>query len=232
MKKQAIAVLILFLAGFGCAPRQQPAPMPILTAPVMPDPEPYENPGSLFSASEGEYLYDDARARRIGDIVMVVVSENSSATTKADTTAQRETDMNFAQQTMQTGGLVGAIPFAGKVLGGNSGTILDGTHTNDFKSTGETKREGDFSATVAARIVRKLPGGVLQVEGARRIRVNDETQILVVRGLVRQKDIASDNTVPSSNLAEAQIDLYGEGVLGDKQSPGWLSRILDNVWPF
>ncbi|MBU1610573.1 MAG: flagellar basal body L-ring protein FlgH, partial [Proteobacteria bacterium] len=73
---------------------------------------------------------------------------------------------------------------------------------------------------------------VMQVEGARRIRVNNETQILIVRGLVRQRDIAADNTVNSSSLAEADIEVYGEGVLADKQRPGWMTRILDHVWPF
>jgi flagellar L-ring protein precursor FlgH len=77
-----------------------------------------------------------------------------------------------------------------------------------------------------------LPGRVMQVEGARRIRVNNETQILVVRGLVRQRDIAADNTVSSTALAEAQIEVYGEGVLADKQRPGWMTRVLDNIWPF
>jgi flagellar L-ring protein precursor FlgH len=70
------------------------------------------------------------------------------------------------------------------------------------------------------------------VEGARRIRVNNETQFLVVRGLIRQRDISSGNTIPSTSLAEAQIEIYGQGVLADKQKPGWLSRILDNVFPF
>lgn len=85
---------------------------------------------------------------------------------------------------------------------------------------------------MATRIVRMLPGRVMQVEGARQIRVNDENQILVVRGLVRQRDIASDNTVPSSNLAQSQIEVYGEGIVADKQKPGWLTRILDNLWPY
>lgn len=72
----------------------------------------------------------------------------------------------------------------------------------------------------------------MQVEGAREIRVNEENQIIAVRGLVRPRDIQADNTVPSSYLADARIEYFGQGVLADKNRPGWLTRILDNVWPF
>jgi flagellar L-ring protein precursor FlgH len=70
------------------------------------------------------------------------------------------------------------------------------------------------------------------VEGARQVRVNDDNQIMVVRGLVRPIDVGPDNSLPSSAMAECQIDIYGTGVLQDRQKPGWLSRILDNVWGF
>jgi flagellar L-ring protein precursor FlgH len=64
------------------------------------------------------------------------------------------------------------------------------------------------------------------------VRINNETEILVVRGLLRKRDIGPDNTVESGYLANAQIEVYGQGILADKQKPGWLSRILDNMWPF
>jgi flagellar L-ring protein precursor FlgH len=89
-----------------------------------------------------------------------------------------------------------------------------------------------LTAIVATRVIRMLPGKVMQVEGARQIRINDETQILVVRGLVRQRDINSTNTVSSSALADARIEVYGQGSLSDKQRAGWMSRFIDNVWPF
>jgi flagellar L-ring protein precursor FlgH len=103
---------------------------------------------------------------------------------------------------------------------------------SSHKATGETKQESTLTATVATRVIRLLPGKVMQVEGARQIRINAETQILVVRGLVRQRDIDSKNTVPSTSLADARIEVYGQGELSDKQRSGWLSRLLNNVWPF
>lgn len=232
MKKNILLLMAASAMLFGCAaPNRNPTPMPELTQPVEMEREAVNNPGSMFDPNRAEYLYDDNRAWRVGDIVMVVVTENTTARHTAETTAERETDVNFGISAFPTEGPLGLI---GGPLGLNDPekTRIRANATNDFEGTGETSRESEFSATVATRIVKRLPGNVLQVEGARRIQVNNETQILVVRGLMRQRDISSDNTVPSANLAQAQIELYGNGVLADKQKPGWLSRILDNIYPF
>ncbi len=215
----------------GCAPKYEEHPMPILTPPVYEEQNPAANPGSLFDTNRSEFLYDDNRATRVGDIVMVKVSDSTSTKLKSETTADKENTINNNITAMPTTGLIGALPLVNE-LGAKVGANIGATQSSEFKGNGETKQESTFEATVATRIVRRLPGNLLQVEGARRIRVNAETQFLVVRGLIRQRDIASDNTIPSSNLAEAQIEIYGQGVLGDKQKPGWLSRILDNISPF
>ena len=166
----------------------------------------------------------------VGDIVMVVVSEVTNAKHKAETKTDRTSKNDYGITALPgTDTLVGG---ALETVGIEPGLSFQSDNDNEFEGTGETKRESEMSATVASRVVRMLPGRVMQVEGARRVRVNSETQILVVRGLLRQGDVRADNSVPSSYLAEAQIELYGEGVLNDKQRPGWLTRILDNVWPF
>lgn len=233
--KSSIALRIgLFVAAVamfaGCAPRQEPTPMPVLTPPQVVEQDPADNPGSLFQESSAEYLFEDNRARRVGDIVLVNVSESSNSKLKADTTAERETTTDMGITAVPSTGIIGELPL--DTLGAKAGMNVQAGATNDFSGSGETKQEATFEATVATRIVRRLPGGVMQIEGARRIRVYNETQILVVRGLIRERDILSSNTISSNNLAEAQIEVYGEGVLADKQRPGWLSRLLDNIYPF
>ena len=89
-----------------------------------------------------------------------------------------------------------------------------------------------FAETFSQYIAEVLPGGVLQVQGAREIRANDETQYMVISGLVRAQDVASDNSVESTQLADSKVEYYGKGQLADKQRQGWLSRLLDNIWPF
>lgn len=224
----AIAAILII---YGCAAREEPATMPALTPPDQVDLEPVDNPGSLYSPARAEFLFDDNRAKRVGDIVLVSVAEATKASNKADTDADRESNISLGVEAFPTEGIVGMLATPLGVQHQQNPKVKAGS-TSDFKGSGETKQESTFLATVACRIVRMLPGNVMQVEGARQIRINNETQILVVRGLLRKSDVASDNTVSSKNLAEARIEVYGEGVLSDKQRPGWLARILDNIWPF
>ena len=223
----AMAVILLT----GCAPKYEEAPMPILTEPVFEEQNPAANPGSLYDVNRSEFLYDDNRASRVGDIVLVMVAESASTKLKSETTAKKENTVANSVTAMPHTGIIGNLPLA-PTLGAKVGADIGSSQSSDFKGNGETKQETEFEATVATRIVRRLPGNLLQVEGARRIRVNQETQFLVVRGLIRQRDIASDNSISSTKLAEAQIEIYGQGVLSEKQRPGWLSRILDNIYPF
>jgi flagellar L-ring protein precursor FlgH len=72
----------------------------------------------------------------------------------------------------------------------------------------------------------------MQVEGSRETRVNEETQIVTVSGLVRTSDVADDNSVMSTQMADARISYYGKGVISDKQRVGWFTRLMDNLWPF
>lgn len=194
-----------------------------------------DNPGSLFSSAQADFLVSDNRARKVGDVVLVEIVENSKGAQKADTTTNRKSDINLGVEAFFDQGHSGVIPW-GRTKGlsakvGPNPMVKAGA-TSDFDGKGETKREGALSATVAARVIQVMPGPILQVEGAREIRVNNENQIVVVRGLVRPRDIKGDNTVPSTYLADARIEYFGQGVLGDKQKPGWATRVLDNVWPF
>ncbi|WP_264982304.1 flagellar basal body L-ring protein FlgH [Pseudodesulfovibrio portus] len=231
MSRYFILIGALVLLAAGCAPTYKEQPMPPLTPPVYEQDDPTLNPGSLFDSNRSEFLYDDNRASRVGDIVLVKVAEEANTSLKSETTADKENTHNTGVTAMPTTGLIGSLPLTGQ-LGAKVGTSIQASQSSEFSGNGETKQESSFEATVATRIVRRLPGNLLQVEGARRIRVNAETQFLVVRGLIRQRDIASDNSVSSAKLAEAQIEIYGQGVLADKQKPGWLSRILDNIYPF
>jgi len=205
--------------------------MPAMTPPVYEEEDPALNPGSLYDSQRSEFLYDDNRASRVGDIVLVKIADETSTKLKSETTADKENTTKTGVTAMPTTGIIGNIPLADQ-LGAKVGTNINSSQSSEFKGNGETKQESTFEATVATRIVRRLPGNLLQVEGARRIRVNAETQFLVVRGLIRQRDIAANNMVPHTSMAEAQIEIFGQGVLADKQKPGWLSRILDNIYPF
>jgi flagellar L-ring protein precursor FlgH len=235
----ALLAVIPLLGGCGAGQAYQasyPTPSPPMTAAQQyTEPEQrYANPGSLYSAAETPDLYADNRARRVGDIVLVKVVESAKSKSKADTTSEKDSSNTFGVAAAFGRARVGVIPGSNGLMSGGVGTspMLSSSTVSSLSATGETKRENYVTATIGARVLQVLPGGVLQLQGAREVRVNDETQYMVVSGLVRAQDIASDNSVESTQLADSKVEYYGKGVLADKQRPGWLTRLLDNIWPF
>lgn len=242
MKRRLIALalpavmgLSLFLGGCG-AQSQHATPMPPMTPPQQyTEPEQrYSNPGSIYSASEATDLYADNRARRVGDIILIKIVETSKSKSKADTTAKKDSTHSLGVSAAFRRNTIGIIPGMGGPLTGEIGVdpMLSTKTTSELSATGETKRENYVTATIGARVLQVLPGGVLQVQGAREIRVNEETQYMIVSGLVRAQDVASDNSVESTQLADSKVEYWGKGQLADKQRQGWLTRLLDNLWPF
>lgn len=226
-----------FLLCVGCGGGS--ARRPALDQPVTP-PQEYRqevngrnNPGSLFAASEEETLFADSRARRVGDIVVVKLVENTKAQNKAETTSTKDNGNNYQVNAMFGQSKYGFVPLVGVGPVASMGVpALNSASTSDLNATGKTKRENYVTSSLAARVLRVLPGGLLQIEGAREIRVNDETEYMVVRGMIRSRDVDSDNSIYSTQIADASIQYYGKGVLADKQKPGWFTRLMDNVWPF
>ncbi len=232
-----LALGALAVAVFGCAPAtHNPAPMAVVSAPQAEAEPPDANPGSLFDPASADYLLADNRARRVGDVVMVNIVEEASSKLTADTTADRDSSINLGVSSMFGKEDTRLLPF-GPSFGlkgdvGEDKTMVKANAATTFEGTGETKRESTVTATVAARVVKIMPNGLMQIEGSREVKVNEETQVLVVRGLIRSKDITPDNAILSSYVADAHIEYYGRGVLADKQRPGWLTRLLENIWPF
>ena len=229
-----LALTYLFCVACGGSPTRRPA----LHPPVTPQQEYRQeaaanNPGSLFAASEADTLFEDSRARRVGDIVVVKLVENTKAQNKAETSSNKKSSNDYQVTNMFNRGHAGFIPFMPIGPQPSVGIpILDTNSASGINATGKTKRENYVTTSLATRVLRVLPGGLMEIEGAREIRVNEETEYMVVRGMIRSKDVSADNSVLSTQIADASIEYYGKGVLADKQKPGWFSRLMDNVWPF
>ena len=224
-----IMIVIGALALAGCRTTSRP-PMPaaVVTPPPQERVDPASNPGSLYDPDGATSLFADARARRVGDVLLIKVVETTLAKNKASTEADKENTMDLGVSAFLGRDKLPLIP--GAEVGAAS--MINTSSNTDFESDGETKRESSIMTTVAGRVTRVLGGGLLEVAGARETRVNGETQIVLVQGVARDRDIDADNTIRSTSLADARIELYGEGVLADKQRPGWLGRMIENVWPF
>lgn len=185
--------------------------------------------GAIYSERTSLDLYRDNRARNVGDIVLVQIVETSSGSKQAETTTERESSVS---------GGISALFGVGQWLGEKnrnfspSSTNLQATLTNDFEGTGETRRNSNVTATISARVIDVTMDDNLIIRGYREVRVNNETQHIILSGIVRPEDISQDNSIFSSYISDARIEYSGTGIIAEKQQPGWLARSLDVVWPF
>jgi flagellar L-ring protein FlgH len=186
--------------------------------------------GSLWQDSAG--LYEDRKARGLNDLVTINIIENSAASKKADTATSRASSLDMSIDNF----LGNALSYnLDQLFGQGTGSIYPRFKTNtknDFAGTGNTTSQGSLVATITARVVDVLPNGNFIIESRKEITVNREKQLLLLRGVIRPDDIGADNTILSSYVANAEMIYTGDGVVSDKQSPGWMVRLLDWVWPF
>ncbi|MGV1100151.1 flagellar basal body L-ring protein FlgH [Thiovibrio sp. JS02] len=198
--------------------------LPETQRPAEPKPE-----GTIYAASSGLDLYADSRAKKIGDIVLVRIVETSTGTKEANTKTERTSTA--------TGGIASLFGFETWLADRNSRynpslTDIQARLTNDFEGKAKTNRKSNVTATISARVIDITSDGNLSIRGYQEVKVNNETQHIILSGIVRPVDVAQDNSVLSSHVADARIEYSGQGVLADKQQPGWLARALDSVWPF
>ena len=173
-------------------------------------------------------MFADQKARTVGDIVTIKITESSAATNKASTATDRSSSLSasvdafFNAEKSFPADQPFFNPFS-KVAGGVQ---------SDFQGNGTTKRSGDLNAYITALVTQVLPNGNLVVTGSREVLINSENQIIQLTGVVRPRDISADNQVLSTYVADARIAYSGTGIVNDRQKPGWLSSIVMKVWPF
>jgi flagellar L-ring protein precursor FlgH len=186
-------------------------------------------PGTIWAGeNSANSLFADRRAKRVNDVVTIVVSESSVGGNNANTTTSRDTT-NSSSVTSFLGLESGVLDLLRK---GTTSISSGGASSNSLKGVGQTKRDGNLTATMSARVMNILENGNFIIEGRRQVTVNAEDQYLILTGIIRPDDIATDNTILSQYLADAKIVYTGKGVVDDKMRPGWLTRIVDWVWPF
>jgi len=242
-----IATLSLFASG--CvenAIMQQRVPFDYGALPAPEPPGPTE--GAIWPGDTrgGSFLFFDAKARTIGDLVTVMINEDLEADSEATTDVTRDTsqgltlssDVGFqallesgAEKLLQVLG-IGDDQSSPKTAAGTNLNFLTATNSSGFSGDGETERKGTFTGVITCRVVNVLPSGVYHIQGRRQIIVNHEAQWITLEGLVRQEDIGIDNSVESIKLAEAKLSFDGIGVIDDKQRPGVVARALDWLYPF
>ena len=228
--KSFICTLLLAFSVWSIQAHAQESGVPVAPAPSQATPLPAPPPGSLWSEVGARSLVGmNGNARRVGDLITVLIEERTETELTADTATKRESKM---------GGSLGAFFGLGKQISkNNSGNMGSGLgyeteSGHSYGGQGSTARAGKLLGRLTCRVIEVLPNGNLKVWGYKQVRSNRETQYLVVQGMARPRDIQADNTIQSGLLAEAKIQFNGAGVIGDKQGPGVVHRAIDHAWPF
>ena len=200
--------------------------------------------GSLWKEgiTDERGMFADKRAKRIGDIVTIVVQETVSMsdslrlkTDKAAKGAVAGAATNLINQfleiptTLLKGKYANQLP---KDFVLPTTPQLAATGSNDYTGGGEIKNTQTIATRCAVQVIDTLPNGNLVVEGIREISFSKERQFASLRGIIRTYDVQSDNTVLSSNVADARIEIVSEGTLTEAQKKGWLLKLNDKINPF
>jgi flagellar L-ring protein FlgH len=225
---QGLVSLLAALALSGCAtlnpskPGDSPEYRP--AAPIEPRPASANN-GAIFQPALGAALFEDQKARRVGDLVTVVLDENTNAKKSSATSTSKDSnaEMDF-----------GNISIAGKTLldGDTKLVSLTGEAGRSFDGAGDSSQSNQFSGEITVTVAEVLPNGNLVIQGEKWLGINQGNEYLRLRGIVRPVDITTANTVKSTQIANAQLYYGGTGALQDSNTQGWLTRFFNSpIWP-
>ena len=178
--------------------------------------------GAIFQASgRGNGLFEDNRPRNVGDILTIVISERMNASKSSGANASRDgsTNADFAVIPRMLGGLLN-----------NQSAELGAKNTLNAK--GGASAGNTFNGLITVTVVDVLPNGNLLVSGEKQMLINQGTEFIRFSGVVNPRTVSANNTVPSTQVADARIEYSAKGYIDEAQTMGWLQRLFLNVLPF
>jgi flagellar L-ring protein precursor FlgH len=188
-----------------------------------PPPPPPQN-GAIYQAGYDVALFENATARRVGDIVTIHLVEATNASKSSSTTTKKASTL--------------ALPgpkILGRPVTRNGVPILDTAldHSSSFDGAGDSKQSNQLTGDITVAIVKRLPNGNLVVRGQKWIGINQGREFIRIQGVVRAIDIQPDNSIESTKVGNASISYGGKGPLADSNAQSWLVRFFNSPWmPF
>ena len=178
--------------------------------------------GAIYRAGFGaQALFEDRRPRFIGDILTILVSENINASKNSATDASRNGSAAAA---------LGVIP---KIFGGLLGGLdAEASGKNIMSAKGGANSKNTFNGVITVTVVEVLSNGNLLVSGEKQMLINQGTEFIRFSGVVNPRTVSANNTVPSTQVADARIEYSAKGYIDEAQTMGWLQRLFLNVLPF
>ena len=180
--------------------------------------------GGIYQAQQNLALFEDVTARQVGDIVTVVLSEATNAAKSSDTNLDKSNSNSITDPVL--GGST-------RNLGNDFNLGFDLSSDSQFSGGSASNQSNKLSGSITVSVAKVLPGGNLYIQGEKWLQLNQGNEYIRLRGIIRPMDIASDNTILSTKVADARISYSGTGATAEVNVVGWLSRFfMSPLWPF
>jgi flagellar L-ring protein FlgH len=221
MHAKKVIPLLLAMGAAGCASKPQPHDDGLAWAR---EPSPPPTSGAIFQAGREVIFAENPVAHHVGDIVTIVLNEQTAAQKSATTTTSKNTSV-----TMPGATIIGKpVTIKGNPIFSND--LNDATK---FQGQGASAESNSLTGYLTCTVLKVLPNGNLFVAGEKQIGLNQGKEFVRVTGVIRPIDLAADDSIPSYRVASAQITYSGRGALADANAQGWLSRFFNSPWtPF
>lgn len=183
-----------------------------------------EGRGTIFDPNRSQALFEDMRAVRLGDIIVVRLLEQTDAEKSSNTTIAKNSSNNITDP---------VIAGSQRVIGEDNSLAFTLNSDHEFSGAAGSNQSNKLQGTIAVTVSAVLPNGNLLIEGEKWVKINRGKEYIRLRGLIRPIDVGSDNSIASTRIARAEIFYGGKGELAQSNAPGWLSRFfISELWPF
>lgn len=221
---RSIVPLVLFLSVVGCGFVPRVKPEPVSYAPAVPpasEPGMPATAGAIYRPDYSLVLFEDLKARNVGDLVTILLTERTNATKSASTNAAKDTELDTGTPTL-----------AGRPVTDDGIEILNNNLESERSFTGEAdaSQSNQLNGSITVTIERRLPNGNLMVRGEKWLTLNQGEEFIQISGIIRPVDISTANTISSTKVADARITYSGKGPLASSNKPGWLTRFFISPW--
>jgi flagellar L-ring protein FlgH len=180
--------------------------------------------GAIYQVGRDVDLFENPIARHVGDVVTIVLNEATNAQKSATTKTQKSTNDTLP-----------GMSLFGSPVTIHGASVLSGTlnDASKFDGEGNSAQSNSLTGYITTTVARVLPNGNLYIKGEKKIWINQGQENVVLSGVIRPVDLAPDNTISSSRVANARITYGGKGAINDANTAGWLSRFFNSPWtPF
>ena len=208
----------------GCALVHSPVERPLDPMPRKSPPLEARTDGAIYQAGSGLELFADLKARHVGDLLTIKLTESTNATKNAVTKTSKTTSLvNTGPTVFGHTPTVGGVPILNAALDGK----------NSFDGEGSSTQSNSLAGSLTVTVIDVQPNGNLLVQGEKSLKLNQGDEYVRIAGVVRPADIATDNTVTSDKIADARISYSGKGALSSANRMGWLARFFNSaIAPF